>query len=352
MKHQKKPLWRIPMIMLVGVLLFCILSNAPAQTVPQIAQKALAATVSLEMQDRNGKLLGRGSGFFVRRNLVATNYHVVEGAAQGTAKLVGKGARYTIEGFTATDKTNDLALLKVSVYGINPLPLGDSDTIQIGETVYVAGNPMGFEGTVSNGIISGRRNRNTKERLQMTAPISPGSSGGPVLNSKGEVIGVSVATYRGLEAQNLNFAIPSNHLKILFTRSGTVKPFSQQSQSISAETYFIRGNEKKGLGDYKGAIADYTQAIRLKPDYAFAYYRRGVAKARLGQHFAAIADFNTAIRLKPDFAFAYCRRGVAKLSLGQTWEAKQDLRIALKLAKQNGDGDLKAKIEKLIKKLN
>ena len=91
---------------------------------------------------------------------------------------------------------------------------------------------------------------------------------------------------------------------------------------------------------------------RLKPDYAFAYYRRGVAKARLGQHFAAIADFNTAIRLKPDFAFAYCRRGIAKLSLGQTWEAKQDLRIALKLAKQNGDGDLKAKIEKLIKKLN
>ena len=420
MKHHNKLLWRLLLVSIAGMMLFCTLNNASAQTVPQIAEKALAATVSLEMQDRNGKLLGRGSGFFVRRNLVATNYHVVEGAAQGTAKLVGKGARYTIEGFTATDKTNDLALLKVSVYGINPLPLGDSDAIQIGETVYVAGNPMGFEGTVSNGIISGRRNRNTKERLQMTAPISPGSSGGPVLNSKGEVIGVSVATYRGLEAQNLNFAIPSNHLKILFTRSGTVKPFSQQSQSISAETYFIRGNEKKGLGDYKGAIADYTQAIRLKPDdadaylnrgiakarlgqhfaaiadydtairlkpdfavayynrgnakaelgqhfaaiadydmairlkpdYAFAYYRRGVAKARLGQHFAAIADFNTAIRLKPDFAFAYCRRGVAKLSLGQTWEAKQDLRIALKLAKQNGDGDLKAKIEKLIKKLN
>ena len=386
MKHQKKPLWRIPMIMLVGVLLFCILSNAPAQTVPQIAQKALAATVSLEMQDKSGATLGRGSGFFIGPNLIATNYHVIEGAAQGTAKLVGKNTEYPIEGFTAIDKTNDLALLKVTVYGVNPLPLGDSDTVRIGETVYVAGNPLGLEGTFSDGIISSRRNKNTKERLQMTAPISPGSSGGPVLNSKGEVIGVSVATYRGLEAQNLNFAIPSNHLKILFTQSGTVKPFSQQSQSISAETYFIRGNEKKGLGDYKGAIADYTQAIRLKPDdadaylnrgiakaelgqhfaaiadydmairikpdYAFAYYRRGVAKAKLGQRFAAIADFNTAIRIKPDFAFAYCRRGVAKLSLGQTWEAKQDLRIALKLAKQNGDGDLKAKIEKLIKRLN
>ena len=386
MKHQNKPLGSLPWIVLLSVLLFYILSSAPAQTVPQIAEKALAATVSLEMQDKNGKPLGRGSGFFVRRNLIATNYHVIEGAAQGTAKLVGKDTIYAIEGITATDKTNDLVLLKVTMPSVNPLPLGDSDTVRIGETVYVAGNPMGFEGTVSDGIISGRRDRYTKERLQMTAPISPGSSGGPVLNGKGEVIGVSVATYRRLEAQNLNFAIPSNHLKILFTQSGTVKPFSQQSQSISAETYFIRGNEKKGFGDYKGAIADYTQAIRLKPDdadaylnrgiakaelgqhfaaiadydmairikpdYAFAYYRRGVAKAKLGQRFAAIADFNTAIRIKPDFAFAYCRRGVAKLSLGQTWEAKQDLWIALKLAKQNGDGDLKAKIEKLIKRLN
>lgn len=107
-----------------------------------------------------------------------------------------------------------------------PLILGDSDTVRIAETVYVAGNPKGLEGTFSDSIISSRRDGRTKERLQMTAPISPGSSGGPVLNCKGEVIGVSVSVHRALEAQNLNFAIPSKYLKTLLEQSGPVKPLS------------------------------------------------------------------------------------------------------------------------------
>ncbi len=74
-------------------------------------------------QDRNGITLGQGSGFFVRRNLIATNYHVIAGAARGTAKLVGKYTTYAIAGFTARDKTNDLALLKATIRGIKLLPL-------------------------------------------------------------------------------------------------------------------------------------------------------------------------------------------------------------------------------------
>ncbi len=107
-----------------ALLLFCITTVVPAQTVEQIAEKALAATVYLEMKDSTGKTIGFGSGFFVAENLIATNYHVIEGAATGTARLV-KNTRlaeiytnyineyttYTIEGFTATDETNDLILL-------------------------------------------------------------------------------------------------------------------------------------------------------------------------------------------------------------------------------------------------
>ena len=266
MKHQNKSLWQQLLIIPVIVLIFCTISTAPAQTAPQIAEKTLAATVYLEMQDSKGLLLGFGSGFFVRDNLIATNYHVIEGAARGTAKLVGKFTTYTIEGVTATDKTNDLALLKVTAPGIKPLPLGNSTDVKIGETVYVAGNPKGLEGTFSNGIISSRRDKNTKERLQMTAPISPGSSGGPVLNSKGEVIGVSFMTLVG--GQNLNFAIPSRYLTELLTKSKSkpAEPLAQSNRSISAETYFMWGNTKYDLGDYKGAITDYTQAIRLNPD--------------------------------------------------------------------------------------
>ena len=340
MKHRNKLSWTFPQVAIVVLLLFCTINTALAQTTlpaEDIAEKALAATVYLEMKDKNGKTLGIGSGFFVKPNLIATNYHVIEGAAKGTAKLVGKYITYNIEGVTATDKTNDLALLKVTAYGIKPLSLGDSDAVRIGETVYVAGNPKGLEGTFSDGIISSRRDKFTKERLQMTAPISPGSSGGPVLNSKGEVIGISFAGHQALDAQNLNFAIPSKYLKKLLEQSKHAKPLLQGKQSISADTYFLWGNAKYELDDYVGAIADYTKAIRLQPDDADAYYNRGTAKANLEQHFAAITDYDTVIRLKPDYAGAYYNRGTIKYYLGQHFAAITDFDIAIRLEPDYAD---------------
>ena len=341
---------RLPHITVAVLLLLSITTGASALTTEQLAEKALAATVSLEMKDSTGTTLSFGSGFFVKPNQIATNFHVIAGARQGTAKLVGKDTRYQIEGIVATDKDNDLAVLKVTASGVTPLSLGDSDTVNIGAKVYVAGNPKGLEGTFSDGLIS-RRERYPKKRLQMTAPISPGSSGGPVLNSKREVIGISVAVHRALDAQNLNFAIPSNALKALLAKGQPARALSQSSQSISAETYFFRGNAKYELGLYHEAISDYDKAIRLKPDYAFAYNNRGLAKENLKQYAAAISDYDKAIRLKPDFAHAYLYRGLAKYRLGRTWEAKQDLWIAWDLAVQAGDADLKADIEKNLRLL-
>ena len=265
MNPKNRFLYPRPLSAVAVLLLFYTISTTPAQTTlpaEDIAEKALAATVYLEMQDKNGKTLGIGSGFFVKPNLIATNYHVIEGAAKGTAKLVGKYTTYDIEGVTANEKVNDLAFLKVTAYGIKPLSLGDSDTVRIGETVYVAGNPKGLEGTFSDGIISSRRDKDTKERLQMTAPISPGSSGGPVLNRKGEVIGVSFAQYRALDAENLNFAIPSKYLKALFSLSGTAKPLGQNNVFISADTYFRRGYAKADKTRLKSDIESMLQKIR------------------------------------------------------------------------------------------
>ena len=121
MKHKNGFLSGRFLAVITVLLLFCPLSTVFPQTTlsaEDIAEKALAATVYLEMKDKNGKTLGFGSGFFVKPNLIATNYHVIEGAARGTAKLIGKSTTYNIEGVTATDKTNDLALLKVTAYGI------------------------------------------------------------------------------------------------------------------------------------------------------------------------------------------------------------------------------------------
>lgn len=208
-----------------ALLVIFVVSSAHAQTAQEIAKKAFDSTVLLVMEDANGQPLSLGSGFFVRDGEIASNLHVVEGAARGYAKLVTRKTKYDIEGVTAVDAERDLVLLKISAPGSPTLSLANSDAVQVGDSVYAVGNPQGLEGTFSQGIISSIREVGADKLLQITAPISPGSSGGPVLNAKGEVIGVSVATFRG--GQNLNFAIPSNYLKSLVAKSGPAKPLSQ-----------------------------------------------------------------------------------------------------------------------------
>lgn len=209
-----------------ALLLFFWTSSAHGQTAQEIAKSAFRSTVLLVMEDANGHPLSLGSGFFVRDGEIASNLHVVEGAARGYAKLVGEKTKYNIEGITAVDAERDLVVLKISIHQTYRLSLGNSDTVQVGEPVYAVGNPQGLEGTFSQGIVSSIREVGTDKLLQITAPISPGSSGGPVLNAKGEVIGVSVATFRG--GQNLNFAIPAAYLKQLLTKSGSANPLAQE----------------------------------------------------------------------------------------------------------------------------
>ena len=199
-------------------------SSANAQTAQQIAKNVLGSTVLLIMEDANGQTRSRGSGFFVRDGQIVSNLHVIEGATRGYAKLVGREEVHELEGVIAVDAEKDLVILKTAATGLPVLPLGNSDSVQIGEPVYAIGNPHGFEGTFSQGIVSGIREDDTGMLLQITAPVSPGSSGGPVLNGKGEVVGVSVFTIT--DAQNLNFAIPSKYVQHLLGKVGDVKPFA------------------------------------------------------------------------------------------------------------------------------
>ena len=184
--------------------------SKPILTTQEIAKITLGSTVHLGVVDANGKTW-TGSGFVIRDDQIVTNYHVIDNMSIGGAKLVGKEDLYPIEATLAVEKNRDLAIIKVVGIDVPALSLGDSNTVQIGDKVYVAGNPHGLEGSFSDGIISAIRGGSADKFFQMTAPISQGSSGGPVVNEKGEVIGVSFATFRN--GQNLNFAIPVNYLK-------------------------------------------------------------------------------------------------------------------------------------------
>ncbi len=294
-----------------------------------LAEKVFASTVFLEMKRINGQPLGFGCGFFVKHDQIVTNFHVVEGVSRGIARLVGKSTTYAIEGITASDVENDLVILKVSDLSIQPLPIGDSDAVQLGDTVYVSGNLKDLEGTFSHGTVSGPREVDNQKLLQMTVPISPGGNGGAVVNEKGEVIGVSFVTLE--DGESLNFAIPSNYLKTLLIQLEPAKPFPQRKQLVSATTYFYIGNEKHLMKLYHEAIVAYDKAIQLQSDFAHAYVNRGLTKEKLGQYESAIIDYSDAIKIDPTLAGAYNNRGSARRRLEQHFLALEDLNTAIQL---------------------
>jgi S1-C subfamily serine protease len=176
----------------------------------RIARENLPSVVTLIALDERDQPLALGSGFFVTRDgVLVTNAHVVGGAAKVLVRWRGHtGVAIKILNFA---RKYDLVTVQTSFTSTPAVLLADSDTAAAGQDVVVLGNPQGLEGTVSTGIIGGLRTIGGVKFLQITAPISPGSSGGPVFNSQGRVIGISTAT--SAKGQNLNFALPANLLR-------------------------------------------------------------------------------------------------------------------------------------------
>ena len=210
----------------LGVLSLLI-GSPQSKPARQIAQQAFSSVVLIVMQDDHGQPTALGSGFVVHDGQVVTNRHVIAAAATGFVRLVDKATKFQIAGTVAVDDAHDLAIVAVTDLKAPSLPLGDSNKVAVGDDVYAAGNPKGLEGTFSQGIISAIRRVGGDTILQMTAPISPGSSGGPILNNKGEVIGIAAATFTG--GQNLNLAIPATYLIAMMTAtSQQVRPLSRR----------------------------------------------------------------------------------------------------------------------------
>ena len=209
-------------VLLILFFIFLLPLLSPALTPQEIAQIALGSTVLATITDASGQS-SFGSGFVIGTGQIATNYHFIKGIASGKVKLVGETTEHVIESVLIADLTHDLVIVKATSLTAPSLTLGDSDAVQIGESVYAAGNPQGLTGTFSQGIVSAIRpdgNSSVEDTIiQMTAAVSPGSSGGPVLNSDGEVIGVVFSQLT--DGQNLNFIIPSNFLKTLVSEIGS-----------------------------------------------------------------------------------------------------------------------------------
>ena len=188
---------------LIVVLLVFLKMPLRADSITEIVAKAKPAIVEIVVTDATGAPKTLGTGFFVSPDgLVVTNFHVVQGASS-IAAINNNGAVFLFKKTVAQPPGVDLAILKFQANDVPFLKLGRSIDKVEGERVIVIGNPTGLTGSVSDGIISAfRENRSL---IQITAPISQGSSGSPVMDEKGEVIGV--ATFENTRGQNGNFAI-------------------------------------------------------------------------------------------------------------------------------------------------
>lgn len=178
----------------------------------EVYEKCVSAVFNIIVYDSTGHALGQASGFFIDSNGTAvTNYHVIEDAYSAKIKTLD-GKIYNVQGVYGSDATNDLALIKIEGTNFPYLELGDSDYVSVGSTVYTIGNPQGLEGTISQGIVSYYfREIDNTPYIQITAPISPGSSGGVLLDTAGKVIGITTGGITS--GQSLNLAVPINYIK-------------------------------------------------------------------------------------------------------------------------------------------
>lgn len=318
----------------------CAFSASAQDFLPELVRRIKPSAVAIETFDAKGASLSRGSGFFISGNRIVTNRHVIERASRVDIHLID-GKKFSARGVLAIDGEGDLALLQVD------LPEGFAAPLQIvqatpqeGESIVVVGNPYGLEGSVSNGIVSAVREiAGYGKIIQITAPISPGSSGSPVVNMRGQVIGV--ATLQAAEGQSLNFAVPSERISALkITQLQTFSSLSAETQKnkrAMAESLYSQGLGILSRDDYARALVFFEKAVEIDPNYAESWYQAGFCYGILGRHTDALRASRQAARLRPEWAETFVNIGASSFALGQFKEAADAYRQAAKLNQYNAD---------------
>jgi len=332
---------RIYRLFLVSFILFifCIASVSSTlsqENLPAIVKKVEPSVVVIMTYDEEGEILVQGSGFFISKNGdVVTSLHVLQGAIRAEVKTAD-GNVYPVKNILAEDQESDLILVSVeiSTNAVHPLPISRS-LPEKGEWIIVIGSPLGLEQTVADGIVSAVRKipaltSGTYENIiQITAPISQGSSGSPVVNMKGEVIGI--ATFLIVEGQNLNFAVPTERLARLSPdKSQTLA--EKKAEEIEESKYIYWGGiNYLWLEDYEKALSKFEEAVEKNPRYAEAYSHIGFCNDLLGHYHEAVEAYKQAIRINPDLGVAYCGLGMAYFQLGRYQDGIEACKQAIRL---------------------
>ena len=338
MKLGQRKLERISCTLsLIAVLLISAATTPGQDILPELVRRIKPSAVAIETYDGRGEKLSRGSGFFIDTDRVVTNRHVIDAAVRAEVHS-STGIVYSVKGVLAVDAEGDLALLKIEPAAVQIRPLAlDRTSPQEGESVVVIGNPLGLEGSVTNGIVSAVRDIPTFGRIiQITAPISPGSSGSPVVNMQGQVIGVATLQVTG--GQSVNFAIPSERISqlqlvSLMSLSDLVVATSRNKRAQAVQL-FRDGLSFLSKDDCEKALVYFEKAVESDSNYAEAWAQAGFCNEKLGRHAAAIDASKKAASLRPS-AESYFNIGLANYYLKQYREAVEGYRQSIRLDPYN-----------------
>jgi len=318
-KRRSLRLFPLALILLVAP----ALQAQDKENLPALVKRVKPSVVAIATYDSNGEPLMTGSGFFLRSGQVVTNLHVIRGAVKAEIKtLDGKGKVFPVNGTLAVDEEGDLALLSIDM----PLERSRgtelaSDLPDEGEPIFVIGNPLKLEGSVSDGIVSAVREvPNSYRIIQITAPISHGNSGSPVFNLKGQVLGV--VTIKVTNGQNINLAIAAARVAEL--KPGKLQPLNELSakgKGDIAESLYRSGLDSLWLGNYDNAVGYFENAANRNPKRAEAWVQVGYCKVKQGKNEEAIRAYLQALQLKPNDADIHNKLGDAYYYAGRLREA-------------------------------
>jgi tetratricopeptide (TPR) repeat protein len=302
--------------------------NSATESLPDLVRRVKPSVVSVLTYDAKGEALISGTGFFIRPGEVVTNVHVIKNAHRVEIHtLEGKGRTYPVAGALALDEEADLALLRVDLPADRSRPLNLAASLpDEGEPVFVIGNPLRLEGSVSDGIVSAVREVPDLGRIiQTTAPVSHGNSGSPLFNMRGQVIGI--VTVKVTNGQNINLALGVSRIAAL--SRGELMPFdriaarnkSTTQPELLAELWYRGGIDSLWLGNYDSALNYFETAANRNPRRPETWIQIGYCKVKQGRNEEAIRAYKRALQLRPTSAEAYNKLGDAYYFGGRFDEA-------------------------------
>lgn len=296
---------------------------AQAKTATELFEAVSPSIVVVRGMDAAGKPNSLGSGVVIANDVVVTNCHVVNKSSRLAVSYRGGLYAATLR---HSDHNRDVCSLNVTGMVAPVATLGSTQPLKVGQKVYAIGAPKGLDLTLSEGIISSLREVEAGRYLQISAPISPGSSGGGLFDEEGRLIGLP--TFYLAEGQQLNFAVPVEWVKALPQRhaKANLKPNVQPSLA-----WFNKGIELENKEDWPGLLKHMQTWIQVYPQDAAAWYGLGVAYHQSGQSVKAIEAFQQALRTNPEDTKAWTNLGVAYNQLGQTAKAIEAFQQVLRI---------------------